>query len=183
MKVTIGQLRSIIAEEAGAPDPRETTVYSVDDFTGETTAWVGNIERIRVGLLNAGINREERNAILAGEMYMQPETAKALRRGGFMKLYKDPSMAGQPDAEPAEPGAPKAARAPSKAKDTYKVYPGGKRYGAPAVARVKNQLYKSGPDTKFKGGEQAGMAVDGGRLRVKKTDGSGWEQTWDPSDG
>ncbi len=180
IKITVGQLRGLLREEAETLDARETVVHSVDDFTGEVTSWVGNIERIRVALLNAGIGREDRNAILADEKYIEPDMAKKLRRAGVVRLRQDPAMASPGAAAPGEPRAP---RAPSKAKETYKVYPGGGRYGAPAVARVKKQLYKSGPDTRFKGGEYATMTPDGNRMRVKKTDDSGHEQTWDPSDG
>ena len=182
MRLTVGQLRGLLREEAEALGPRDVVVHSVDDFTGEVTSWVGNIERIRVGLLNAGIGREDRNAILADEKYIEPDMAKALRRAGIVKLHRDPADV-PAAAAPAAPGEPKAPRAPSKAKETYKIYPGGGRYGAPAVARVKKQLYKSGPNTRFKGGEVATMTPDGVKMRVKKTDGSGHEQTWDPSDG
>jgi hypothetical protein len=81
-------------------------------------------------------------------------------------------------AAPAAAGA--AARAPGTPKTTYKIY--GKFKGAPAATRLKGQAYIAGDDTQFRGGEQAIISPEDGKLRVKKTD-SDHSQLWDPTDG
>jgi hypothetical protein len=113
------------------------------------------------------------------------------------KLYNplsDDDADVEPDADeeptssaPAVPSSkpalgPPAAEPMRAGKATYKIYPGGKKWGgAPAVARVKNKPYVAGPDTKFKPGEQGEASIEGDKLRVKKV-GSDHVQTWEPFD-
>ncbi len=95
---------------------------------------------------------------------------------------------------PSAPTPRPAAAAPAVRgkKDTYKIYPGAKAYGAkdpttgersgkpPAVTRVGAKVYRSGADTQFKPGESGRVAVgDNGKLRVSKVDGD-HTQEWDP---
>lgn len=80
-------------------------------------------------------------------------------------------------AAPAAAGAPRAAGTP---KTTYKIY--GKFKGAPAATRLKGQAYIAGADTQFRGGEQAVISPEDGKLRVKKAD-SDHSQLWEPTDG
>lgn len=72
-----------------------------------------------------------------------------------------------------------SATPPKASKETYKVYPGGKKWGAPVVTRVKGKVFKGPSDSKFKPGEQAAVAPEGDKLRVKKTD-SDHAQMWEP---
>lgn len=80
----------------------------------------------------------------------------------------------------ATPAAAGAARAPGAPKTTYKIY--GKFKGAPAATRLKGQAYIAADDTQFRGGEQAIISPEDGKLRVKKTD-SDHSQLWEPTDG
>jgi len=75
---------------------------------------------------------------------------------------------------------PAADATPRGAKTTYKIY--GKFKGHPAATRLKGQAYVAGNDTQFRGGEQANVSPEDGKLRVKKTD-SDHSQLWDPIDG
>ena len=79
--------------------------------------------------------------------------------------------------EPAPAREPGAARGP---KTTYKIY--GRFKGHPAATRLKGQAYVSANDTQFRGGEQAVISPEDGKLRVKKPD-SDHSQLWDPIDG
>ena len=118
--------------------------------------------------------------------FLHTQIKKAMRPG--QKLY-NPLSDDNSDVEPEttpESGeeAPAAAApppaAPKAGKSSYKIYPGGKKYGgAPAVTRVKGKVYAAGTDTKFKPGEQGEASLDGDKLKVKKP-GSDHTQTWEP---
>lgn len=73
-----------------------------------------------------------------------------------------------------------AGAAPKGPKTTYKIY--GKFKGAPAATRLKGKAYIAPDDTQFRGGEQAVISPEDGKLRVKKTD-SDHSQLWEPTDG
>lgn len=83
----------------------------------------------------------------------------------------NPNRAEEPARAPRTPGVPKT---------TYKIY--GKFKGAPAATRLKGQAYIAPQNTQFKGGEQAYITPDNGKLKVKKTD-SDHTQTWEPTEG
>jgi hypothetical protein len=81
---------------------------------------------------------------------------------------------------PAAPPPVAAARGGNKA--SYKIYPGGRRYGGkPVVTRYKGKVYGPSGATQFKPNEQGVVGVDNGKLTVKKPD-SDHTQTWDPVD-
>jgi hypothetical protein len=79
----------------------------------------------------------------------------------------------------AEKAAATAATAGGRSKETYKIYPGGKRWASPVVTRVKGKVYVGPRDSKFKPGEQAAVAPEGDKMRVKKSD-SDHAQVWEP---
>lgn len=121
--------------------------------------------------------------------FLHAAIKRAMKPG--QKLY-NPLSDDSSDVEPAgeegpesgavaaAPEAPPAAPRPSKS--SYKIYPGGKKYGgAPAVTRVKGKVFAAGADTQFKPGEQGEASIDGDKLKVKKP-GSDHTQTWEPVD-
>lgn len=110
------------------------------------------------------------------------------RKGG--KLYDplDDSGDDAPAPEPVAsltpasdaPTAPKPAVGRAAAKGSYKIYPGGSRYGGkPVVTRYKGQVFGPSGETQFKPNEQGEVSLDGDKLSVKKP-GSDHSQTWEP---
>lgn len=123
-------------------------------------------------LADSFLTVEPRATKLVGRMGLSPDDLTA--------LIADRLMDGLTNLDArAQVAADRAAATPRSSKETYKIYPGGKRWGSPVVTRVKGKVFKGPMDSQFKPGEQAAVAPDGDRLRVKKTD-SDHTQTWEP---
>lgn len=110
------------------------------------------------------------------------ETAAADLAGGNAAVGT-PRAAGRSAADFDVSGG-QLTRVGRKPKANYKVYKGKGGTAGRSVIRVGNQLYASGPETRFEPNSRADVFFDpdlDGRAKVSKS-GEDYSQTWDPVD-
>lgn len=109
------------------------------------------------------------------------ETAAADLAGGNAAVGTPRAASGAGDFDVAGGQVTRVGRKP---KASYKVYKGKGGTAGRSVIRVGNQLYSSGPQTRFEPNSRADVFFDpdlDGRARVSKS-GEDYSQTWDPVD-